>query len=276
MVTHQTDALKRKAMDLDAAYDNSAHVADAEDFPPRWEAEAEAFRKRMGAANRARLGLMYGHGTRQVMDLFTPVGRRQGLAVFVHGGYWRRFGRGDFSHFADGLVQSGWAVAMPSYDLCPRARVSDITRQVASAVSAVARELPDLPIRLAGHSAGGHLVARMLAPGALPEEVAARIEHVMAISPVADLAPLLETSINDDLNLDAEEAAAESPVHMAPPAKPVTVWVGGDELPAFLEQAEKLAQAWNCAHVVEPGRHHFNVIDGLLDPESEMIRTLLR
>ncbi|SFE29304.1 alpha/beta hydrolase [Roseivivax sediminis] len=262
-------------MDLDDAYDNQSHVPDAADYPPRWAAEAEAYRKRLGAANRARLGLMYGHGTRQVMDLFTPVGRRDGLAIFVHGGYWRRFGRGDFSHFADGLVLQHWAVAMPSYDLCPRARISDIMRQVASAVAAVARELPDLPIRLVGHSAGGQLVARMLAPGVLPEEVGARIERVMPISPVSDLRPLLRTSINDDLQLEAEEAAAESPVLMDPPRTPVSVWVGGDELPAFLDQARWLAEAWGAEHVVEDGKHHFNVIDGLLDPESRMIRTLL-
>ena len=229
----------------------------------------------MGAANRARLGLMYGHGTRQVMDLFTPVRRREGLAIFVHGGYWRRFGRGDFSHFSEGLLRSNWAVAMPSYDLCPRARVSDITREVASAIAAVAREVPELPIRLVGHSAGGHLVARMLAPGVLPEEVAARIERVMPISPVSDLRPLLETTINDDLKLDAEEAEAESPLLQDPPKTPVTVWVGADELPAFLDQSRWLAEAWSCDHVIEDGRHHFDVIDGLLDPDSRMVKALL-
>lgn len=262
-------------MTLDRDYDNSGHVTDAESFPPRWAEEAEAFRKRMSAANRARLGLMYGHGTRQVMDLFTPVRRREGLAVFVHGGYWRRFGRGDFSHFSEGLLRSSWAVAMPSYDLCPRARVSDITREVASAIAAVAREVPDVPIRLAGHSAGGHLVARMLAPGMLPEEVSRRIERVMPISPVSDLRPLLETTINGDLNLDAEEAEAESPLLQEKPKTPVTVWVGADELPAFLDQSRWLAEAWGCDHVIEEGRHHFDVIDGLLDQESRMVRALL-
>ncbi|SLN23970.1 Alpha/beta hydrolase family protein [Roseivivax jejudonensis] len=262
-------------MTLDDAYDNAGHIPGAADYPPRWAAEAESFRKRMGAANRARLGLMYGHGTRQVLDLFTPVGRRDGLLIFVHGGYWRRFGRGDFSHLAEGAVQRHWAVAMPSYDLCPRARISDITRQVASAIAAAARELPDLPIRLAGHSAGGHLVARMLAPGVLPEDVAARIEHVMPISPLSDLRPLMDTSMNADLGLEPDEAEAESPLFMDPPKTPVTVWVGGDERPAFLDQARWLAEAWSCGHVVDEGRHHFDVIEGLTDPDSRMIATLL-
>ncbi|ETX27771.1 alpha/beta hydrolase [Roseivivax isoporae] len=262
-------------MDPDAAYDNQAHVPDSDRYPPAWSAEAERFRKRMGACNRARLGLMYGHGTRQAMDLFTPVGRHEGLAVFVHGGYWRRFGREQFSHFADGLILNHWAVAMPSYDLCPRVRVSDITRQVAAAVSAAARELPDLPIRLVGHSAGGHLVARMLCPGVLPADVVARIEHVMPISPVSDLRPLMKTRINDDLKLVPEEAEAESPALCPPPRTRVTAWVGAEELPAFVEQARGLARAWSCDLTEAPGRHHFDVIDDLLDPESQMVGTLL-
>lgn len=35
-----------------------------------------------------------------------------------------------------------------------------------------------------------------------------------------------------------------------------------------------LAQAWGCAHAVIPGEHHFNVIEGLSDPASDMIARL--
>lgn len=262
-------------MDLDDAYDNQGYVSNSQDYPPRWLDAAETYRRRMGACNRARLGLMYGHGTRHAMDLFTPIGRREGLVVFVHGGYWRRFGREHFSHLADGLVPHHWAVAMPSYDLCPRVRIAEIVRQVADAVSAAAREVPDLPIRLVGHSAGGHLVARLAEPGLLPGPVAERVARVMAISPVSDLRPLLRTSINDDLHLDEAEAAAESPILRPAPDVPASVWVGEDELPAFRDQARWLSEAWNCDLVVEAGRNHFDVVEGLADAEGRMVSTLL-
>ncbi|MHA7875708.1 alpha/beta hydrolase [Roseivivax sp.] len=262
-------------MDLDDAYSNQDHIADAASYPPRWAEKASEMRKRLGAANRARLGLMYGHGTRNVFDLFLPLRRAEGLVVFVHGGYWRRFGRGDWSHLAEGPMRASWAVAMPSYDLCPRVTIPDITRQITDAVITAAREVPDVPIRLTGHSAGGHLVARMLEPGRLPEEIARRIDHVMPISPLADLEPLLRTSMNEELQLDAETARAESPVHQPKPAAKVTVWVGGDERPAFLDQARLLSEAWEAGLVIEENRHHFDVIDGLEDPESRMIQTLL-
>ncbi len=261
-------------MDLDDAYDNVGHIPDAEGYAPRWEAEADMFRKRVAVTGRARLGLMYGHGTRQVMDLFLPDAPPDGLTVFVHGGYWRRFERALFSHFASGLLARSQAVMMPSYDLVPRVHIRDISRQVAQAITVASHEVAG-PIRLVGHSAGGHLVARMLAPGMLEDDVRDRISHVMPISPVSDLRPLLETKMNADFGLDAEEAKAESPIYQPVPEMPVTVWVGADERPAFLDQAKWLAEVWECGHVVEPERHHFDVIDGLLDPDSVMVRTLM-
>ncbi|SNR38228.1 alpha/beta hydrolase [Puniceibacterium sediminis] len=262
-------------MDLDDAYDNVGYIPDAAAYEPRWRDAAEAFRQRMSLADRARLGLMYGHGTRQAMDLFLPDQQPVGLTVFVHGGYWRRFDRSLFSHFATGFLAHGQAVMLPSYDLVPRVRICDIARQVAQAITVAAHEVAG-PVRLVGHSAGGHLVARMLAPGMLEDDVHRRIAQAMPISPVSDLRPLLETRMNADFRLDADEAEAESPVFQPKPDMPVTVWVGADEKPVFLDQARWLAEAWNCGHVVQPKRHHFDVIDDLLDPQSEMVRTLMR
>ncbi|NVK61307.1 MAG: alpha/beta hydrolase fold domain-containing protein [Rhodobacteraceae bacterium] len=261
-------------MDLSDAYANGPYIAQAETYPPRWREAARGFRAALAAEGRLREGIRYGDGAREALDLFLPEGTPEGLMVFVHGGYWMAFSRSDWSHLARGAVESGWAVALPSYDLCPDIRISGITRQIAAAVTVAAGEVAG-PIRLAGHSAGGHLVARMPAPGVLPGEVAARIAHVMPISPLSDLRPLMQTGMNAKLGLDEDEARAESPVAMAPPACPVTVWVGGDERPVFLEQARWLSEAWGCGLVIDDGRHHFDVVDGLETPDSEMTRTLL-
>ncbi|WP_417205698.1 alpha/beta hydrolase [Antarctobacter sp.] len=259
-------------MDLTDAYAIGAHIPDGDAYPPRWAATAGTYRKRLSVAGRARLGLMYGHGTRCALDLFLPDARPKGLVVFVHGGYWLRFDRSSWSHLAEGARVQGWAVAMPSYDLCPRVRISDITRQVANAVTVAASEIPG-PVRLTGHSAGGHLVARMAA--ALEPEVAARLAHILPISPLSDLRPLMQTEMNADLRIDAAEARAESPIFSPPPACPVTVWVGADERPALLDQARKLSRVWECGLVVEADKHHFDVIDALADPDSEMVARLL-
>ncbi len=268
-------------MDWDDAYSNRDHIPGAADYPPRWASMAAALRKDLTAAGRARLDIAYGASERERFDLFLPESMAQGLVVFVHGGYWRMFGKSDWSHLAAGPLARGWAVAMPGYTLCPQTRISAITRQIGAAIAAIARELGG-PIRLTGHSAGGHLVTRMLCQDApLPEAVAARIASVTSISGVHDLRPLIHTAMNDDLMLDRAQAADESPALLEPRAGvPLTCWVGAAERPEFLRQNALLANIWTGfgvkARVVEePDRHHFNVIDGLAEPDSPLTGALL-
>lgn len=257
-------------MELDDAYANGAYIEGSEGFPPRWQAKAEAFR----AVNPGQLDLKYGESKREILDLFLPEGTPKGLFVFVHGGYWMAFDKSFWSHLAGGMLAQGWAVALPSYDLRPQAGIAQITRQIAKAVAFAAGRVEG-PIVLAGHSAGGHLAARMLDTDLLPAAVGARIKRVMPISPLSDLRPLLRTSMNETLQLDESEAAAESPVLMENrfPAE-VTAWAGAEERPAFIDQARWLADAWGCEAVIAPGKHHFDVIDPLADPESEMVARL--
>ncbi|MDW3223288.1 MAG: alpha/beta hydrolase [Paracoccaceae bacterium] len=259
-------------MPLDDAYANAAYITGADAYPPRWEATAAAFRTRLGA--RAETGLAYGPSARQVFDFFNAEGVSKGTLIFVHGGYWKAFDRTYWSHLATGALASGWSVAMPGYDLCPDVRISQITKQIAAAVTKIADRTFE-PIALAGHSAGGHLVSRMMDPLVLPEPVRRRIDRIASISPVADLEPLLETSMNEILRLDAEEARAESLASMARPEEAkVKIWVGANERPVFLEQAEFQAKAWGAQQVIVPGKHHFDVIDALENPASDMVRFL--
>ncbi len=260
-------------MQLDDAYANAAYIDGADDFLPRWQKAAAAFRKRLGF--RAQKGISYGPTDREVYDFFEPEGVSRGTVVFVHGGYWKAFAPSDWSHLAAGALSRGYAVAMIGYDLCPDVRISQITGQVARALIDIAKRTQGM-IALAGHSAGGQLVARMTDPLVLPGDVRDRIENIVAISPVADLLPLLQTTMNDILRLDEAEATAESPTNMTPPhGVNVTIWVGADERPAFLEQAEQFSRVWGARQTIVEGRHHFDIIDFLEDPESDMVKALL-
>lgn len=260
-------------MQHDDAYANAAHIPDADAFPPRWKKDAAAFRKKLGF--RAQTGISYGTSDRQVFDFFQPEGVSRGTMVFVHGGYWKAFAPSDWSHLAEGALSRGWAVAMIGYDLCPDVRIAEITRQVGRALAEVAARTQGT-IALAGHSAGGHLICRMTDPLVLSGDVRDRIEYIVPISPVADLTPLLLTSMNEILQLDEADAVSESPVNMSPPhGVNVSVWVGADERPAFLEQAELLSRNWGARNNVVEGRHHFDIIDAMTDPDSDMVKALL-
>lgn len=259
--------------DGDAAFDNSAHVPGAQDLPAQWARRAEAFRAALGG--RARLGLRYGDHPRAALDLYVPEGTPAGLLVFVHGGYWMRMDRSYFSHLAAGALRAGWAVSMPSYPLTPEVSLAAICRAVGDAISFAAAQV-DGPVRLVGHSAGGHLVTRMACADApLSAPAAARLDRVTSISGLHDLRPFLHAKgMNRTLGLDAAMAAAESPALLAPRGGVrVTAWVGGDERPELIRQSRLLAAAWApvCDLHIAGGQNHFSVIDALSDPAKLMV-----
>ncbi len=256
-------------MDFDDAFANMAHIPGSDALPAQWARDGAAFRETASCL----LDLAYGTGERERYDLFLPARLAKGAVIFVHGGYWRSSDRSDWSYLAAGAVAQGWAVAMPSYDLCPKVGIDDITRQIHRAIGVIAERVPG-PLRITGHSAGGHLAARMLDPD-LRATWHDRLERVMPISAVTDLEPLLQTQMNADFGLDLATARAESPVRQPAPDKAVTICVGGNERPVFVQQSQALAAAWDCACVVEQGRHHFDVLDGLRDPDHPMTRALL-
>ncbi len=263
--------------DWDDAFDNPGHIPDSASYPPRWARRASAYRAR---ASHAQLDIPYGVHSRERFDVFHAEAPARGLVVYVHGGFWRRFDKSFWSHLAEGPRQLGWSVAMPSYPLAPEARISAIAESIAEAIATLARRIAG-PIRLVGHSAGGHLALRMISEGGpLAPDVASRIERVLSISGVHDLRPLTLTRMNDDLRLSDEEARRESVVLGAPfPGVPVTAWVGAMERPEFIRQSRALIEAWrvqgaNIDLHVEPGRHHFDVIDALASAETEISRCL--
>lgn len=263
-------------LDWDDAYSNLRHIPGAADYAAKWSVRAAAFRDELAKSGRARLDLAYGAAERQKLDLFLPEGAPKGLFVFVHGGYWLAFDKSYWSDLAGGAVARGWAAALPSYTLAPAARISDITREIAAAITFAAAEVAG-PLRLAGHSAGGHLVTRMIShTSPLDPAIGARVEAVVSISGLHDLRPLLRTQMNERLRLDLEEAEAESAALLRPAGRASLVcWVGERELPEFLRQNDLLANIWTGLGAETraeraPGRHHFDVVDALADPASEL------
>ncbi|AWN51734.1 alpha/beta hydrolase [Methylobacterium sp. 17Sr1-1] len=264
--------------DIDRAYDNVGAIPDAKSYPARWSEAAAAFRARLSGQGRARLGLPYGTGPRHAYDLFLPEGAPRGLAVFVHGGYWKAFDRSVWSHLAAGPLAHGLAVALPSYTLCPEARIAGITAEIAAFLDCASAEVAG-PIHLSGHSAGGHLVSRMLCAD-VALACADRLARTVSISGVHDLRPLLGTGMNETLRLDPAEARAESPALLAPrPGARLVAVAGGDELPEFLRQNLLLPTVWHGLEAETrafeiAGRHHFSVIEDLTDPGSALTRAL--
>lgn len=267
--------------DWDNAYANGSNIAGGDRWPAAWVEPARAFRDTLSAQGRAQIDIAYGDKPRNRLDLFLPAARPKGLVVFVHGGYWLALDKSFWSHLATGAVDNGYAVAMPSYTLCPQIRIAGITREIAAAISKAAG-LVEGPLMLTGHSAGGHLVSRMVTSTTpLAADISVRIRHVVSISGVHDLRPIMHTGMNGTLAIDEAEALAESPALLRPMDNArITCWVGGGERSEFRRQNALLANVWTglgatTSPVVEPDRHHFSIIDGLADAAHPLTRTLI-
>lgn len=272
---------ERHVVDWDDAYANGANIAGSDRWPAAWAEPAQAFRDALSAEGRARLDIAYGDGRRNRLDLFLPTAAPKGLVVVIHGGYWLETDKSMWSHLANGAVSSGFAVAMPSYTLCPDIRIAGIVGEIGAAIDKAAAMI-DGPLMLTGHSAGGHLATRMVTISTpLAADVARRIRHVVSISGLHDLRPLMRTGMNKALAIDEEEALAESPALLRPmDGARITCWAGGGERAEFLRQNALLANIWTglgatTSTVVEPDRHHYNIVDGLADPAHPLTQALI-
>ncbi len=267
--------------DWDLAYSNVLHVPNSAQFPPQWQQKSQSFREQMQAQNRLIADVRYGSEERNLLDIVMPQGQPRGLVVFVHGGYWVRFDKSYFTYLAAGAVAHGFAVAIPSYTLCPQAKIGEITAEIGMAIVQAASMVAG-PLHLTGHSAGGHLVARMgTVTTPLSRSLQQRLRKIVPISALSDLRPLLNLKMNDDFRLDLEQARKESPALLEPLSGiDVTAWVGAAELPEFIRQNQALANLWSgfdlsIDEVAEPNKHHMNIIDGLADADHVLTRRLL-
>ncbi|MGK6314391.1 alpha/beta hydrolase [Neorhizobium sp. DT-125] len=272
--------MRHRINDWDNAYANGINIPQGDRWPGAWVEPARLYREELATAGRAKLGLTYGDRTRNRFDLFLPESAPSGLVVFVHGGFWVGLDNSYWSHFANGAVKRGYAVAVPGYTLAPENRIAGITIEVGKAIEAAAAEVGG-PIRLIGHSAGGHLVTRMICTTSpLPEAVRGRIANTVSLSGLHDLRPLINLSSNARMRIDREEALAESPALLEPmPNARVTCWVGAAERAEFVRQNALLAGIWKglgaeTEAVEEPDKHHFNVLDGMADPDHPLIDAL--
>lgn len=276
---------------LDAQYDNRARVPEALQHLKSW-ADASAL-ARQGAEG-ARLDVPYGDGAKETLDIFpastAAAGGPAPVLVFIHGGYWRALDKSDQSFVAPALNAAGAAVVLPNYALCPSVSIEHIALQLARAVAWVwanAASFGGDPSRiaLAGHSAGGHLVAMLLScrwrevAGDLP---AMPVTGGLALSGVYDLEPLRHTPmLQGDLQLTPASVARLSPAFFPrPKGTKLYAAVGLDESDEFLRQNSLIRDVWGPTAVpvceTVPGANHFTILNRLADPGGRLHDLALR
>src|SRR5207244_11879284 len=94
---------------LDREYDNRAKVKDAPEWLERYARESAKARAEISG----RLDVAYGPSPGETLDVFpAPSSAPAPVHVFIHGGYWHRLDKADFSYVASGLLPAGATVVV--------------------------------------------------------------------------------------------------------------------------------------------------------------------
>ena len=230
----------------------------------------------------------YGRDSYEVLDVHAapPSAADPPLVVFVHGGYWRALDKRDHHFVVAGLRSSGFSVVNVNYPLAPGVSVTRICASVAAAVRFVAarREAWGLgtgALALFGHSAGAHAVAHAAAEVSGDVELAGVVE----VSGIYDLRVVRELpSVQCDVRLGADEAAALDCTARAPGGAPVYLSVGALEPAGWRGQTaarhDALAAAGAPPRVsLVDDAHHFSVLERAVDagtPEGLAVADFIR
>jgi acetyl esterase/lipase len=203
--------------------------------------------------------IAYGDDPAQYGELTLPVGDPRGVAVLVHGGFWKpEYGIEYATPMVPSLVAAGWAVWAIEYR---RTGAADTLADVRAALDACPVDA-DVVVGI-GHSAGGHLVTWAAGHGGLT--------HVVSQAGVLDLTTAYDEglgggAVESFLGHPPRRADADvDPIQQVPLDVPVWCIHGTSDQFVPIEQSRSYAaasrEAGGIVELVEVEGDHFVVID---------------
>lgn len=263
--------------ELDAAYNNTAHVGQAkrDAYVGAWTRRSDELRAQL----KHERNIPYGPSPREVLD-WVPCGRPGAPTfAFIHGGYWQWNDKESSFHLAGGVIPHGVNFVNLEYTLAPAKRMGEICQEIRRAVDWLLENLTRLggdprQLFVGGHSAGGHLTAVALSNS--------RVAGGMPISGLFDLEPIRLSYLNQPIGMDVMEARRNSPIYGIPKASGrLMVTVGGGELSELQRQSVDYYAAWRAGglageFVPMPAHDHFSILNELADPKGTLARALIR
>lgn len=260
--------------ELDAAYNNRAAEKGLE------ARKADQDERSLALYARAKVSrdLAYGPSPRQRLDFFHAASAGRPTVAWIHGGYWQLNEKEPNAFVAEGPLAHDLNVALLEYTLAPAATVTQIVEEIRAAIAwlrpRLQHELRAGPsIVVSGHSAGGHLTAMAASqPG---------VAAALPVSGLFDLEPIRLSYLNVALKQDVKEAGANSPISLTLPSIPVTVAVGGAELPELVRQSDDYATALKATnraskYLLIPGATHFSILEEVARPDGVLAVELAR
>ena len=269
----------------DRMYNNRALVPGFATHLQQWATDSEAARRDLNCLT----DISYGSGPNETLDIFPARKPHAPVLVFLHGGYWRALDKSDHSFVAPGFVQQDVCVVVPNYALCPAVGVPDIVLQMVKALAWTWRYVAQWGgdpsrIHVAGHSAGGHLAAMMMAcqwqryGEDLPADL---VKSGLSVSGLYELESISRSPmLQADLRLDSAQVLRCSPAWMPAPEHGRLLSVAGAlESAEFIRHNRLIRKAWGSQRVPVCeelyGLQHFSILEALARPGHRLHKMAL-
>ena len=263
-------------IDWEAEFNPRCAVPEADEYSAKSKLKSDQAHQKFTDIEELR----YGEGPLANFNLRRSSRANQPLFVFIHGGFWRARDKNDFGYVFNALEPCDVNVVVLNYDLCPQVTVHEISSQIQQALlwlhsNAADLGFDDKRIDVAGHSAGAHLIAMVLAQApsvfSLPDGM---IRRAYLMSGIYELSPVLNISVNQEIRLGPEDIHALSPIHF-PPSKntPYEIIVGAAEPPGWVAQSVDFAsnlseQGAQSNLTILPGRNHYSILQDMEAPDG--------
>ncbi len=211
------------------------------------------------------------------LDLYLPAGRKNfPVLFFVHGGGWKIGDKGNFGIYravGSCFARHGIGVVVPNYRLTPKVQhpghVEDVARAFAWTVKNIQKYggRPDQVV-IAGHSAGGHLVALLATDDRYLKAQGLTLKAIKGVIPVSGVFNIPNAAVFDDIfGKDVAEKKKASPIQYCRADAPPFLILSADfELPycdtkSACAFCKALAAKKCCAESLEiKHRNHLTIL----------------
>jgi len=269
---------------LDRQYNNRLQVPDYLFYLQRWESLSRQTEKKYTSIK----DISYGELPGELLDIYPSSLPQSKTLIYIHGGYWQRLDKSDFQFIAEAFRSDNFTTVILTYPLAPAVCFFEIFLSCRKAIQWLHQNISHYygdsdQMYVAGHSAGGHLAAMLLATDWSyfnhPAEI---IKGYCAISGLFNLIPIQLSDINEVLKMDKEMALRNSPVQLKLLTQaPLLIAVGTDESDEFKDQSRELYAGWKEKNIslqlLEiPGLNHYSILETIIEPNAPLHQAMRR
>lgn len=271
---------------LDSQYNVRQHVPAYQDYLNRWEALSRETESKLPVIK----DILYGNLPGESLDVYPASKPLSKTLIFIHGGYWHLLDKAMFHFVANGFHSYGITTVLLNYPLAPEVTMDQIVLSCRNAIRWLYNHASSFhgdphQMYVAGHSAGGHLAAMLMATDwnrfhkGVPEDV---LKGACFVSGLFDLVPIHLSYHNKVLQMNRGTAVRNSPLRLDPLAAcPTVVAVGDAETTEFNEQSKEIYNGWKkkgaAVQLLQlPHLNHYSIVETMIDQDAALHKAICR